>query len=259
MTRKKLPTVRTHKPFFPARLDLSRLGLAVSYTHDMEAHEENQPTSTKHRRLSGWTCVGVAALLLLGACFSATLAGAAYWMVHNRRGNGTGPTTKIVVNAPQPIAGPAIDMALPAGCTLTTKQVDDNGGNWWFENADPSPVRVLIATSKLEQHSDVTDSYVQHVIDVVEQAAGDHVISVETPQTKRVGDYSGERTGYDLYSSDGGPKHAEALLLRRESDDLFIVIYGDFSNEKGLKNAAEQIFNSLNVRPTPAAYDLQSA
>ena len=226
---------------------------------DTETIEENQPSNVPRRRLNGWTCAGVAALLLLGTCFSATLAGAAYLMVHTGRNNGTGPTATIVVNAPQPIAGPAIDIGLPAGCTLTTKQVDENGGNWWFENADPSPVRVLIATSKLEQTSGVTDNYFRRVISVVEQAAGDRVVSVETPQTKRVGNYSGEQAGYDLYSSDGGPEHAEALLLRRESDDLFIVIYGDFSNEKALKNAALQIFNSLNVRPTPAAYDIHSA
>jgi hypothetical protein len=226
---------------------------------DIGANDANEPTSIKRSRLSRWTCVGVAALLLLGACFSASLAGVAYWMVHNGRTNGTGPTAKIAVNAPQSIAGPAIDMALPAGCTLTIRQVDENGGNWWFENADPSPVRVLIATSKLEQQSAVNDNYFQHVINVVEQAAGDRVIGIATPNAQRVGNYSGEQAGYDLYSSDGGPEHAEALLLRRESDDLFIVIYGEFSNEKELKSAAQQIFNSLNVRPTPAAYDIHSA
>jgi hypothetical protein len=197
--------------------------------------------------------------LLLGICFSATLAGAAYWAVHRGRGGDAEPVATIVVNAPQPITGPAIDMALPAGCTLTTRQVDQNGGNWWFENTDTNPVRVLVATSRTEQPSDLTGNYFQHVISVVEQAAGDQVMGVDTPQAQRVGNYPGEQAGYNLYSSDGGLEHAEALLLRRESDDLFIVIYGNSSNEKELKAAAQQIFSSLNVRPTPAEYDVHSA
>src|SRR6185312_6024813 len=101
--------------------------------------------------------------------------------------------------------------------------------------------------------------YFQHVVNVVEQAAGDQVVSIDTPQAEHVGNYSGERAGYDLYSGDGGPEHAEALLVRRESDDLLIVIYGTFTDEKELKLAAQQIFSTLNIRPTPTGYDVRSA
>src|SRR6185312_2936474 len=155
------------------------------------ANDETPSAGLKRRRLTGWACAGVVVLLLLGVCFSASLAGAAYWMVH--RDNDSAATATITVKAPQPIAGPALDMALPAGSTLTTQQVDENGGNWWFANADPNPIRVLIATSKLMQQSALSDDYFQHVVNVVEQAAGDQVVSIDTPQAEHVGNYSGER------------------------------------------------------------------
>ena len=223
----------------------------------MDEYDLGEPTIPRRRRLSGWACAGVAALVLLGACFSATLAGAAYWMVHRDDQTAT-PTAAIAVSKPEPIAGPAIDMALPAGSKLTTRQVDENGGNWWYENTDPSPVRVLIATSRIEEQSDLTDRYFEHVVNVVEQAAGDQVTGLDSPQVERVGNYTGEQAGYDLNSSNDGPEHAEALLLRREGDDLFIVIYGDSTNEQAVKAAAQQIFRTLNVNPTPPAYDVQS-
>ncbi|HEX3723958.1 MAG TPA: hypothetical protein VHV31_14305 [Nitrolancea sp.] len=223
----------------------------------MEPQDLDEPTIPRRRRLSGWAYVGIATLVLLGACFSATLAGAAYWMV-NRDHHTATPTAAIAVSTPEPIAGPAIDMALPAGSTLTTRQVDDNGGNWWYENDDPNPVRVLIATSRIEQQSDLNDRYFKHVVDVVEQTAGNQVTNVDSPQVERVGKYTGEQAGYDVNSSNDGPEHAEALLLRREGDDVFIVIYGDFSDEQAVKAAARQIFSTLNVNPTPPAYDVHS-
>jgi hypothetical protein len=227
---------------------------------EMDAHEPELPAQPPERRVRGWSIAAVAGLVLLSACFSLSLVLITYWSIH--RGPSAAavePFATIVVDTPQPISGPALDMALPKGCTFTTKQVDADGGNWWFTSSSPHPLRILIATSRLEATSRLDDDYFQHVVDIVEQAAGDEIIGDASVQANDIDHYSGERGGYDLYSPQAGHQHAEALLLRREHDDLFIVIYGDFANRQQLQTAAKKIFGSLTVDPTPPAYDLHSA
>jgi hypothetical protein len=226
---------------------------------DMDAPEPEPPIDRPRRRSRGWTYLGLAAIFLLAACFSASLALITNWSIHRGpKTTAAEPVATIVVDAPQSISGPALAMALPKGCTFMTKQVDADGGNWWFTSSSPHPLRVLIATSRLETSSHLSDDYFQHVVGVVEQAAGDQIIGDATVQANNIGNYAGERGGYDLYSPEAGHQHAEALLVRREHDDLFIVIYGDFASRQQLQTAAQKIFGSLIVDPTPPAYDLHS-
>jgi hypothetical protein len=226
----------------------------------MDANEPELSSQPPERRTRGWSVAAVAGLVLLGACFSASLALVTYWSIHRgTTADAVEPVATIVVDTPQPISGPALAMALPKGCTFMTKQVDADGGNWWYISSSPHPLRVLIATSRLDTASRLDDAYFQHVVGVVEQAAGDQIIGDATVQTNDVDHYSGERGGYDLYSPEAGHQHAEALLVRREHDDLFIVIYGDFASRQQLQTAATKIFGSLTVDPTPPAYDLHSA
>lgn len=226
---------------------------------DMDAHEPELPIDRPQRRSRGWTYAGLAAIFLLAACFSATLAVVTNWSIH--RGPETTaaePVATIVVAPPQSISGPALAMALPKGCTFMTKQVDADGGNWWFTSGSPHPLRILIATSRIDAPSHLSGDYFQHVVNVVEQAAGDQIIGDASVQTNDIGTYAGERGAYDLLSPETGHQHAEALLVRREHDDLFIVIYGDFASRQQLQAAAQKIFGSLTVDPTPPAYDLHS-
>ncbi|HVX29136.1 MAG TPA: hypothetical protein VHA53_01550, partial [Nitrolancea sp.] len=162
----------------------------------MDANEPELPIPTPRRRSHGWTIAAVAALVILGACFSASLAAVTYWSIH--RGTTTDhvePVATIVIDKPQPISGPALAIALPEGCTFMTKQVDANGGNWWFTSDSPHPLRILIATSRLEATSNLNDTYFQHVVDVVEQAAGDQIIGDTTVRANDIGSYTGERGG----------------------------------------------------------------
>jgi len=226
----------------------------------MDVNEPELPIQTPQHRERGWTAAAVTGLVLLGICFSASLALITYWSIHrNTITDHVEPVATIVVDRPQTISGPALAIALPEGCTFMTKQVDANGGNWWFTSSSPHPLRILIATSRFEATSRLDDDYFQHVVDVVEQAAGDQIFGDATVQANDVDNYTGERGGYDLYSPEAGHQHAEALLLRREHDDLFIVLYGDFTSRQQLQTAAQKIFGSLIVDPTPPAYDLHSA
>jgi hypothetical protein len=226
---------------------------------EMGTHEQERPRDAPRRRSRGWTYAGLAAIFVLVAGFSATLAIITSWSIHRGpKTNAAEPAATIVVAAPQSISGPALVMALPEGCTFLTKQVDADGGNWWFSGGSPHPLRILIATSRLEATSHIDDRYFQHVVDVVEQAAGDQIIGDTSVQARTVDHYAGERGGYDLYSPEAGHQHAEALLVRREHDDLFIVIYGDFASRQQLQTAAQKIFGSLIVDPTPPAYDLHN-
>ena len=226
---------------------------------EMDTNEPESPTSAARHSSRGWKIAAVAGLVVLAACFSASLAAITSWSIHRRPTTVLAPVATIVVDPPKPISGPALAIALPEGCTFTTKQVDANGGNWWFTSGSAHPLRILIATSRLEATSPLDDNYFKHVVDIVEQAAGDQIINDATVQQDNVGNYTGERGGYDLFSPDAGHQHAEALLVRREHDDLFIVIYGDSASRHQLEAAAQQIFGSLTIDPTPPAYDLHSA
>lgn len=220
------------------------------------ASEQSARTSLNH-----WAYASLAVILVFYAVVTTAMGSAAYSVMHRLSQNhASDATTSIIVNTPSFISGPAIEMALPAGSNLISANVDNNGGNWWYQNADSSHLQVLIAASRVTlRQPAVTDEYFQQVVRIVERSAGDRLTSMSLITDTRVGNYPSRRASYEIVSPSGGLKHAVALLVRREGDDLLIILFGDSSVKSQIDRAATEMFRSLDPRPTPAQYNVHSA
>ncbi|MGA7672552.1 MAG: hypothetical protein WBW04_19170 [Nitrolancea sp.] len=223
----------------------------------MENSAESHGDNT---RLNGCAYASIAVLLLFLAGVTVIMGGIAFLLLHRSHGSTQSASTTIVVKHPIFMSGPSIEMALPAGSDLTSATVNTEGGNWWYENADSGHVRLLIAASRIgSRQPAVTDSYLQRVIRIVEQTGEDQIVSMGGVQETRVDSYAARMVSYQIQPIDGGSEHAVALLIRRESDDLLIILYGDSDVKDAIDHASEQMFESLHPRPTPDRYDVHSA
>lgn len=218
--------------------------------------EQSEETS-----MNRWALASIMIIVVFYAVVATALGSAAYFVSRRLSRQHSDPAiTSIVVNTPALISGPSIKMALPAGSTLISANVDSNGGDWWYQNADRSHLNVLIAASRVTlRQPAVTDEYFRRVISVVEQSAGNRVRSMSAISDTRAGNYSGKQASYELESPSGGTKHAVALFVRRESDDLVVIVYGDNTVKNQIDRAASEMFRSLDPHPTPAQYDIHSA
>ncbi len=210
--------------------------------------------------LNGWAYASIAVLLMFLAGVTVAMAGVAFFLIHHSHGSAATASTAIVVRGPTFISGPSIEMALPAGSDLTSATVNTEGGNWWYDNADSGHVHLLIAASRIgNRQPNVTDSYVQRVVRIVEQTGEDQIVNMGVIQETRVDSYSGRIVTYEVQPIHGAQEHAVALLIRRESDDLLIILYGDDDVKDEIDRASEVMFHTLHPRPTPAQYDVHSA
>ena len=211
-------------------------------------------------KLNGWVYASIAILLIFLAGVTVVMAGVAFFLLHRSHRSAASAATTIVVRGPTFISGPSIEMALPAGSDLTSASVNTEGGNWWYDNADSGHVHLLIAASRVgSRQPNVTDSYVQRVVRIVEQTGEDQIINMGVVQQTQVDSYPGRIVTYEVQPIDGAQEHAVALLIRRESDDLLIILYGDDDVKDEIDRASELMFRTLHPRPTPAQYDVHSA
>ncbi len=222
---------------------------------------DHTPDADNHgSKMNGWAYASIAVILVFLAGATVTMAGVAFLAVHRSHRSAPTMSTTIVVRRPTFISGPSIDMALPAGSDLTSATVNGDGGNWWYDNADSGHVHLLIAASRFgDRQPDVTDAYFQRVIRIVEQTGEDQITDMGAIQDTRVDSYSGRIVRYEVQPIDGGQEHAVALLIRRENDDLLVILYGDDSVKAEIDQASQLMFHSLHPRPTPAQYDVHSA
>ncbi len=104
----------------------------------------------------------------------------------------------------------------------------------------------------------VSDAYFERVVRFVEHSSGDLVTSMGPVQSETVAAYTGRRAQYDVQQVDGTHEHAVALLVRRERDDLLVILYGDETAKVTIDQTAQKMFDSLHPRPTPEQYDVHS-
>ncbi len=235
-------------------------GEGITYNQVMELSDPTSRDRNVGSTMSVWAYASVAVVLVAGATFNAVFAMGVVFAMHRASEQHQPPDTSIIVRAPALIAGPSIEMALPAGSDLTSANVDTDGGNWWYDNADSGHLHVLIAASKISvRQPEVNNDYFRRVIRFVEQSGGDQITAIGAIQDMTIGSYSGCEAAYDVDPASGKPEHAVALLLRREDDDLLIVLYGDASVSDQVDRAAADMFRSLRPRPTPQQYDVHSA
>ncbi len=222
---------------------------------------DTETTETDDRmRMNGWAWASVVVLLVFAAFTTLALMTAGLLVLRHDRQRRAQLTTSIIVTSPSFLAGPAVEMSLPAGSDLISATVDTQGGNWWYQNADTGHLHVLIAASKLgTSEPDISNTYFERVIQIVEHSGNDQITGMSTIQSIKAGSYPGRTASYDLQSASGTSQHAVALLLRRESDDLLIVLYGDDSVRGEIDHAAQKMFSTLHPRPTPKEYDVHTA
>jgi len=226
----------------------------------MDETEHNaEPNGDKHR-LNAWAYVSIAVILVFLGAMTVAISAATFLYLRHTRSSSPLVSTSIIVKHPIFISGPSIEMSLPAGSDLTSATVNTEGGNWWYENADSGHVHLLIAASRIgHRQPEVTDAYFERVIRIVEQTAEDQITTMGSVQESNVDSYSALTVTYEVQPIDGGSEHAVAMLVRRESDDLLIILYGDDSVRDEIDHASEQMFQSLHPRPTPDQYDVHSA
>ena len=210
--------------------------------------------------MNGWAYAAVVVLLLVGAAANLFFAGGAYFVFHHSHQHHATGTTSIILKSPILVAGPSIEMSLPAGINLTSAYVNVDGGNWWYETADSGHLHLLIAASRISlRQQEISDDYFQRVMRIVEESGGDQITSMGTITDSPVGVYPGRQGTYDIRAMDGSTQRAAALLARRESDDLLVILYGDYAVKNQIDRTAEQMFGSIRPRPTPQSYDVHSA
>lgn len=226
----------------------------------MDLSEPTTPAVSGKLEMTGCAYASIVVVLLAGvACTVLFAAGAVYGfnLAGERR---SGPATSILIKTPTFLAGPSIEMSLPAGSDLTSANIDTDGGNWWYDNADSAHLHLLIAASKISQRPpDVSTDYFRRVLRIVERSSDDQITAMGDIHGATVDSYSGFQATYDVEQLSGESLHAVALLIRREGDDLLIVLYGDLQKRDQLDRAATEMFRSLHPRPTPPQYDVHSA
>ena len=79
-----------------------------------------------------------------------------------------------------------------------------------------------------------------------------------TVDSEKIGSYNARQAHYDVTQMDGSHEHAVALLVRRESDDLLVILYGNEAAADSIDQTAQKMFESLHARPTPEQYDIHS-
>lgn len=211
--------------------------------------------------MNGCAYASVVILLVTGVFATAAFGTSAYVAIQRWGGRGRAATSaSVIVPRPTFIAGPAIEMSLPGGSNLASSSVDADGGNWWYENGAGGHLHLLIAASRVSgQQQQLSDAYFQRVMRIVERSGSDRITAMDPVQDVRIGLYDGREAAYDVVQPDGASEHAMALLVRRESDDLLIILYGDGPARDEVDSAARQMFASLHPRPTPQQYDVHSA